>query len=68
MILYTTINDYDSINLNFLGQDLTYKVDKLQGLARESGFKISKDKDSVSVAELSVPLTFPEPRKKRGKA
>jgi len=65
IILFTTINDYDAINLNILGQDLMYKVEKLQGLARQSGFKISKDKDSVSVAELSVPLTFPEPRKKR---
>jgi hypothetical protein len=69
IILYTAINNYDAINLNILGQDLTYKIDKLQGLARESGFKISKNKeDNIYLAELSVPLTFPEPRKKRGKA
>lgn len=69
IILYNSMNNYDAINLNILGQDITYKVNKLQGLAREIGFKISKRKeDSVVLAELSVPLTFPDPRKKRGKA
>jgi len=67
IILYTTLNNYDAINLSVLGQDLTYKVDKLQGLSREAGFKITKNKENNAVlAELSVPLTFPEPRKKRG--
>lgn len=68
------INDF-SLNISAMAQDIKMSDSSLVSLARELGCKIKKDYSAGSsgsggsplIAELTVPLTFPERRKPKGK-
>lgn len=62
MVLALHINDF-TLNLTALAKDLKVPTTTLTVLAREMGCKVSKQEGSTDVAQLVLPLTFPQRRK-----